>query len=124
MIGWCGDSACLLGLRVYADADFAGCVRTMRSTAGVALAVEGPNARMVVKRQTAVSHSTPEAEIVAADYAMRAEGVPALSLLSAILERPVKFCMMEDHEAMIKICHCGNNPTMRYLNPAHKLGVS
>jgi hypothetical protein len=48
MIGWCGDPAGLLELRVYADADFAGCVRAVRSAAGVALAVEGLNARMVV----------------------------------------------------------------------------
>jgi hypothetical protein len=60
---------------VYADADFAGYARAVRSTTGVALAVEGPNARMIAngvsKRQTAVSHSTPEAEIVAVDYAIR-----------------------------------------------------
>jgi hypothetical protein len=66
----------------------------MRVATGVALVMEGPNTRMVVngvsKRQTAVSHSTPEVEIVAVDYAVRAEGVPALSLISAILERPVR----------------------------------
>jgi hypothetical protein len=43
MIGWCGGPDAMLGLRVYADADFAGCVRAMRSTIGVALAMEGPN---------------------------------------------------------------------------------
>jgi hypothetical protein len=128
MIGWCGDPDALLELRAYADADFAGCVRTTRSTTGVALAVERPNARVVAngvsKRQTAVSHSTPEAEIVAADYAMRAEGVPDLSLISTILERLVELCMMEDNEAMIKICLSGKNPTMRYLNRTHEVGVS
>jgi hypothetical protein len=55
---------------------------------------------------------------------MRAEGVPALSLLSTILERSVKLCVMEDNEAMIKICHSGKNPTVRYLNCTHKVGVS
>jgi hypothetical protein len=117
-----------LELRVYADADFAGCIRAMRSATRVALAVEGPNTRMVVqgvsKRQTAVSHSTLEAEIVAADYAMRAEGMPALTLLEAILARKVKLSMMDDNEAMIKICHSGKNPTMKYFNRTHKVGVS
>jgi hypothetical protein len=93
MIGWCGGPDVALDLRVYADADFAGCVRAVRSTTGVALAVEEPNTRVVVqgvsKRQTAVSHSTPEADVVAADYAMRAEGVPALTLMEAIPERKV-----------------------------------
>jgi hypothetical protein len=128
MIGWCGDPSAALELRVYADADFAGCIRTMRSTAGVILAVSGPNARVILagvsKIQTAVSHSTPEAEIVAADHAMRAEGIPALSLLGAIFERKVHLCVMEDDEAMIKICHSGKNHTMRYLNRTHKVGVS
>jgi hypothetical protein len=65
VIGWCGSPASMLELRARADADFAWCVRAVRSAAGVALAVEGPNARVVVngvsKRQPAVSHSTPEA---------------------------------------------------------------
>jgi hypothetical protein len=128
MIGWCGDPSEVLELRVYADADFAGCVRAMRSTARVILAATGPNARMILngvsERQTAVSHSTPEAEIVAADNAMRAEGMPALTLLETIFERKVHLCMMEDDEAMIKICHSGENPTLRYFNRTHKVGVS
>jgi hypothetical protein len=90
--------------------------------------VTWPNARVILngvsRSQTAVSHSTPEAEIVAADYAMRVEGMPTLTLLGAILERKVHLCMMGDNEAMIQICHSGENPTMRYLNRAHKVGMS
>jgi hypothetical protein len=71
-----------------------------------------------------VSHSTPEAEIVAADYAMRAEGMPALSLIETILERKVRLRVMEDNEAMIRKCHSGKNPTMRYLNRTRKVGVA
>jgi hypothetical protein len=93
MIAWCGDPSNALELRVYADADFAGCIRTMRSTTGVILAVSGPNTRVILtgvsNRQTAVSHSTLEAEIIAADHAMRAEGIPTLSLLDTRFERKV-----------------------------------
>jgi hypothetical protein len=114
VIGWCEDPDAILDLRICADADFAGCVRAMRSTTGVALVVEGPNTRVVVngvsKRQTTVSHSTPEAEIVAAVYAMRQEGVPALSLMECMLERPVRLCVMGDNEAMIRMCRSGENP--------------
>jgi hypothetical protein len=62
--------------------------------------------------------------LVAADYAVRAEGMPALSLMEAILERKVKLSMMGDNEAMTKICHSGNSPTMRYLNRVRQVGVS
>jgi hypothetical protein len=32
--------------------------------------------------------------------------------------------MMEDNEAVIKICHSGKNQTMRNLHRARKVGVS
>jgi hypothetical protein len=38
--------------------------------------------------------------------------------------RKVHLHMMEDNEAMIKICHSGTNPTVRYLNRTHKVGVA
>jgi hypothetical protein len=117
-----------LEFKVYADADFAGCVRTMRSTTRVTLAVEGPNARMVInavsKRQTAASHSTPDAEIVAADSGMRQEGMPTLPLLSTILGREVTLSRMEDNEAIIKVCFSGENSTMRYLDRTRKVGIA
>ena len=37
------------------------------------------------KKQTAKSHSTPEAEIVAADVAIRTIGLPALQLWDIVL---------------------------------------
>ena len=69
-------------LALYADADFAGCVDSLRSIFGGHLNIQGPNTRFPLsgslKRQGCASHSTPEAEIVAADVAMRAMGMPAL----------------------------------------------
>eukprot|EP00975_Prorocentrum_lima_P011678 2485332-Prorocentrum_lima.AAC.1 len=43
------------------------------------------------RRQTCVSHSTPEAEYVAGDYAIRAEGLPHWTLWENILGR-THFC--------------------------------
>jgi hypothetical protein len=56
VIGWRGDPDTALDLRVYADADFAGCVRAMRSATGAALAAEGPNVR-VVANGVSIRHS-------------------------------------------------------------------
>ena len=54
-----------LRLKTYADADFAGCRFTKRSTSGGFMCIEGPNTLFPLgfcsKRQGAVSHSTPEA---------------------------------------------------------------
>ena len=89
MISYCGDSPGDLGPHLFADADFAGCPQTMRSTSGVWLAVMGPTTCCPLsgmsKKQTAVSHSTPEAEIVAADLALRTEGIPAIELWNILL---------------------------------------
>eukprot|EP00971_Amphidinium_carterae_P254285 5048029-Amphidinium_carterae.2 len=72
-----------------ADADFAGCPFSGRSTSGnyLVFGVLGPMFLAAIsKRQSCVSHSTPKAEIVAADTALRLIGLPALSILSELFE--------------------------------------
>ena len=108
MFGWIGDKRADLKISLYADADFAGDLETMRSTSGVFLALVGPNSffpiSAISKRQTCVSHSTPEAEIVAADLALRTEGLPALDLWSVLLKRPdLKITFEEDNQAAIAL---------------------
>ena len=44
MVGWVGDSVSAVSLHVYADADFAGCTDTQRSTSGFHLQMRGPHA--------------------------------------------------------------------------------
>ena len=83
-IGFVGDGPDELELRLFSDADFAGDRATMKSTSGVFLALYGPHTFFPLtsqsKKQTCVSHSTVEAEIVAADHAIRTAGLPALPL--------------------------------------------
>ena len=80
--GHIGDSSKYVNLTLFSDADFAGCLDTAKSTSGVLIALTGPNSffplNAVSKKQACVSHSTPEAEIVAADLEIRTEGLPAL----------------------------------------------
>eukprot|EP00972_Heterocapsa_arctica_P072906 10765334-Heterocapsa_arctica.AAC.1 len=67
MIGWVGDGLPAVQPHLYADAEFAGCVATQRSTSGYHFAIRDPNTCFpiagVSKRQGCVSHSTPEAEM-------------------------------------------------------------
>ena len=62
------------------------------------------------KRQNAVSHSTPEAEVVAADLAIRTEGLLAIDLWSLLLGRDLCVISHEDNQAMIVVCKSGKTP--------------
>jgi len=79
-VGWIGDDITHLNLHLYADANFGGTCG--KSTTGVHLCIEGPNTLFPIEGssngQTAVAHSTPESEIMAAWTDMRKSGFPAL----------------------------------------------
>ena len=90
--------------------------------------IQGPNTRFPLsgssKRQGCVSHSTPEAEIVAADVAMRSMGMPALKLVERILKKSPNFVFYDDNKAMIGVVRSGRNPTMRHLERSHGVSIS
>ena len=96
-----------VGVRV-ADADFAG-EYDSRSTSGVFLSVQGPDTRFMLsaisKKQSCVSHSTPEAEIVAADYALRVEGLPILTLWDKVVSdnSTLKFYILNQFMKIFKM---------------------
>ena len=71
-----------------------------------------------------MSHSTPEAEIVAADFALRTSGLPAKQLWNIILEGSAGLVFHEDNQAMIRVCQTGRNPTMRHLGRTHSVSVA
>ena len=127
MVGWVGDSFDSISPHIYADADFAGCVETLRSTSGVQQALLGPNTNFPIaghsKRQGCVSHSTPEAEMVAMGYAMRTTGLPAHSLWEALMPQGHRLYVHEDNQAMLACVRSGRNPTMRYLHRTHRVSV-
>ena len=128
MIDWVGDSVEDMYLAVYGDSDFSGCADSLRSTSGGRMNLQGPNTRFLVsgssKRQGCVSLSTPEAEIVAADVAMRAMGMPAFRLMERVLGKEPKFVFFDDNKAMITVVRSGKNPTMRHLERSHGVAVT
>ena len=73
LVGWVGDQLHEVQPHVYADADFAGCPRTLRSTSGAQMQIEGANTRFPLfarsVRQQAVAHSIPDAELAAINMA-------------------------------------------------------
>ena len=128
-VGWIGDSPDQLVPNFYADADFAGCTSTQRSTNGGFLVLRGPNSCFPIagqsKRQSCVSHSTPEAEIVACDYGVRMTLLPSLSLWHKLLEGSFTHVqVLGDNEAMCRVIKSGKNPTMRYLHRTHGVSIA
>ena len=62
MIGWVGDPIATLSVGIFADADFAGCGETLRSTSGSHMHVQGKHTRFPllggasVKDVSAIQH--------------------------------------------------------------------
>ena len=69
----------------FQDSDFAGDLEDSKSTSGGTLCVFGSHTFVPIswmwKKQTSVSHSCTEAEIVSLDASLRMGGIPALNLL-------------------------------------------
>ena len=89
-----GDVASDIKLVYYADADFAGDLRSSRSTSGGYLCLVGPNTYVPVtwlcKRQGAVSHSSTEAETISLDTGLRLECLSALTLWDEVYRFSVR----------------------------------
>ena len=128
MIAWVGDDPRDLRLECFADADFAGDIKTMKSTSGAFLALVGPNSFVplaaVSKKQGCISTSTPEAELVAANLAMRQLALPAVPLWETILQRKLKIVFREDNEAAIKIVNSGYSSALRHMARTHKVNIA
>ena len=116
MIGWVGDDLSQLTVDIYADADFAGCEDPLRSTSGAHMGLQGKHTRFPVagasKRQGCVSHSTPEAEIIAADFALRTMGIPVVDLWTIVAGKEPRIVFHDDNQAMIAVIRSGKNPTI------------
>ena len=87
MVGFIGDSPQQCKTWFFADSDHAG-EHDNRSTSGCLLALVGPNTFYPLtafsKKQTSTAMSSTEAEVTAANLALRAVGLPSSCLWSVI----------------------------------------
>ena len=78
---------CRLGL--FQDSNFAGDLEDSKSTSGGTLCILGSHTFVprswMCKKQTAVSHSSTESEIISLDTGLRLDGLPALELWDLIV---------------------------------------
>ena len=79
---------CRLGL--FQDSDFAGDLENSKSTSGGTFCTFGSRTFVPIswmcKKQTSVSHSSTEAEIISLDAGLRMDGLPALDLWDLVIE--------------------------------------
>ena len=89
-IWYVGDKPSDCNLVLFSDASFAGDIKGSKSISGGVLCLVGPNTYVPInwlcKKQTAVSHSTSESEVIALDAGVRMEGLPALILWNLVIE--------------------------------------
>ena len=71
------------------------------------------------KGQGSQSHSTPEADIVAAEHALRTVGLPALELWDKLLGRQAVLDFYEDNEPAILAMRTGYSSVMRHTSRTH-----
>ena len=89
---------CRLGL--FQDSVFAGDLEDSKSTSGRTLCVFGRHTFVpmgwMCKKQTAVSHSSTESEIISLDIGLRLDGLPALELWDLIVSVLVNVSRVSD----------------------------
>ena len=79
-----GNAAIQCRLELFQDSDFAGDLEDSKSTSGGTLCIFGSHTLVPIswmcKKQTSVSHSSTESEIISLDTGLRLDGLPALEL--------------------------------------------
>ena len=84
-----GNTAKQYRLGLFQDSDFAGDLEDSKSTSGGTLCIFGSHTFVPIswmcKKQTSVSHSTTESEIISLDTGLRLDGLPALELWDPIV---------------------------------------
>ncbi len=127
-IGFIGDELKDLQLCLYTDADFAGDRSDLKSTSGVFLALVGTHSFWPLcgqsKKQTVVSHSTVEAELVACSHGLRSEGLPALLVWDPILGLKTSLVLSQDNQAAMRNIQTGKAPTLGHIRRVHQVCVA
>ena len=105
---------CRLGL--FQDSDFARDLECSKSTSGGTLCVLGSHTFVPIswmfKKQTSVSHSSTESEIISLDAGLRLDGIPALNLWDLIVLVLGK--TSQNHDRMVKLVVCRDKNHVRH----------
>ena len=127
MFGWVGANSTDWRCWLYTDAGFAAFKSTSNSVSCVFCAMCDPTTLFPrcasSKKQGAVSHSTAESEMVAADLGLRTEALPLMMLFDTILKREIRLLFLEDNRATLRIITTGKNQVLRHVCRTHRINV-
>ena len=127
LVGCINDSPEDLWLAIYTDSDFSGSPDCAHSTSGAWLQLRGPSSvwplSWASKKQTAVSRSTTQAELIAMVFGVFSEALPMEVLWSTVLQREVHTVIYEDNEATEKIVRPGFSQKLRHITRTHKVNL-
>ena len=76
------------------------------------------------KKQSCVSRSTTEAEIVSATTLVFDEGIPMKTLVEMLMSCSVGTLLHEDNQSDLLILKNGYSPKLRSLNRTHRISVA
>ena len=125
---WVGDPIERIKMVLYCDADLASDRNDHKSTSGVFLCLMGPQTFVPIaaycRKQTSVSKSTPEAEVVALHDGLTKQEIPGLVLWEEVKGQSVNLTVAEDNQAAVRIIISGKNPNMRYLSRTQRVDIA
>ena len=101
-----GNTAKQYRLGLFEDSDFAGDLEDSKSTSSGTLCILGSHTFVPIswmcKKQTSVSHSSTESEIISLDTGLRLDGIPPLELWDLIVA--VLGNTNQSHKARRDVC--------------------
>ena len=126
--GFVGDGPEKLKLRLYVDADFAGDRLDAKSTSGALLVLVGPNTYYPLqwssRKQTSVSRSTTESEVVSLAAGLYGDALPMMSLFDLLLDKDCELEVLEDNQATITVIRKGYSSKLRHVSRTHKVNLA
>jgi hypothetical protein len=116
-------------LDVYTDADFAGCVHSVKSTSGLWVEVTGDGHSFPLfwqsKKQSSVARSTTESDFfIAMANGLFGEVYNLQAFLQALLGTVVNIQFYQDNSAVLQVLKAGYSARLRHTGRVHKVNVA
>lgn len=115
-------------LDVYTDADFAGCLHSVKSTSGLWIEITGDGHSFPLfwqsKKQSSVARSTTESELIAMANGLFGEVYNLQAFLQALLRTVVNIQFYQDNSAVLQVLKAGYSARLRHTGRVHKVNVA